>query len=115
MSSECTIQDVFHRFYPSYEIQHVLSAAQRKAAYHIMYCKTGAFGVNISVCEECGARLVETRHSCKQRQSWHRSHGGSFCQCFAYEGGDGRETEILPFETVWSAQRHRFAGGLSPF
>ena len=66
MSSECTIQDVFHRFYPSYEKQHVLSAAQRKAAYHIMYCKTGAFGVNISVCEECGCISVHY-NSCRDR------------------------------------------------
>ena len=42
MSSECTvtIQDVFNRFYPEYERSHKLSAVQRKAAYHIMNCKT---------------------------------------------------------------------------
>ena len=44
MSSECTvtIQDVFNRFYPEYERSHKLSAVHRKAAYHIMNCKTGA-------------------------------------------------------------------------
>ena len=41
MSKDCTIQDVFHRFYPSFESTHSISPAQRKAAYHIMNCKTG--------------------------------------------------------------------------
>ena len=50
MSKDCTIQDVFHRFYPSFESTHSISPAQRKTAYHIMNCKTGAFGVNVSVC-----------------------------------------------------------------
>ena len=45
MSKDCTIQDVFHRFYLSFESTHSISPAQRKAAYHIMNCKTGAFGV----------------------------------------------------------------------
>ena len=33
MSADCTIQDVFNRFYPAYTKTHELSAAQRKAAY----------------------------------------------------------------------------------
>ena len=40
MSKDCTIQDVFHRFYPSFESTHDISPAQRKAAYHIMNSKT---------------------------------------------------------------------------
>nr|WP_243114160.1 hypothetical protein [Blautia faecicola] len=39
MSKDCTIQDVFHRFYSSFESTHDISPAQRKAAYHIMNCK----------------------------------------------------------------------------
>ena len=58
MSAECTIQDVFNRFYPEFEKKHSLSAAQRKVAYHIRNCKTGAFGINVSVCEECGCISV---------------------------------------------------------
>ena len=46
MSDRCTIQDIFNQFYPSYELSHKLSAVQRKTAYSIMNCKTGAFGVN---------------------------------------------------------------------
>lgn len=66
MSENCTVQDVFHRFYPDYEKSHELSAAQRKAAYHIMNCKTGAFGVNVSVCEDCGCISVHY-NSCRDR------------------------------------------------
>ncbi|MBR7075356.1 MAG: IS91 family transposase [Lachnospiraceae bacterium] len=66
MSVGCTIQDVFHRFYSDYEMKHALSASQRKAAYHIMNCKTGAFGINISVCEDCGCISVHY-NSCRDR------------------------------------------------
>jgi hypothetical protein len=51
MSKDCTIQDVFHRFYSSFESTHSISPAQRKAAYHIMNCKTGAFGVTAAACQ----------------------------------------------------------------
>ena len=66
MSADCTIQDVFNRFYPEYTKTHELSAAQRKAAYHIRNCKTGAFGINVSVCEECGCISVHY-NSCRDR------------------------------------------------
>ena len=66
MSKDCTIQDVFHRFYSSFESTHSISPAQRKAAYHIMNCKTGAFGVNVSVCEDCGCISVHY-NSCRDR------------------------------------------------
>ena len=66
MSDGCTVQDVFNRFYPAYERIHELPAVQRKAAYHIMNCKTGAFGVNISVCEDCGCISVHY-NSCRDR------------------------------------------------
>ena len=66
MRDSCTIQDVFNRFYPSYEKSHELSTVQRKAAYHIMNCKTGAFGVNISVCEDCGCVSIHY-NSCRDR------------------------------------------------
>ena len=64
MSKDCTIQDVFHRFYSSFESTHDISPAQRKASYHIMNCKTGAFGVNVSVCEDCGCISVHY-NSCR--------------------------------------------------
>ena len=66
MSASCTIQDVFHRFYPDYVKTHELSAVQRKVVYHIMNCKTGAFGVNFSICEDCGCISLHY-NSCRDR------------------------------------------------
>lgn len=66
MSAVCTIQDVFHRFYSAYSRKYRPSASQMKVAYHIMNCKTGAFGVNISVCEQCGSVSVHY-NSCRDR------------------------------------------------
>lgn len=66
MRDDCTVQDVFNRFYPDYEKTHELPVVQRKAAYHIMNCKTGLFGVNISVCEDCGCISIHY-NSCRDR------------------------------------------------
>ena len=66
MEKSCTIQDAFERFYPVYEKKHELPAHHRKAAFHIMNCKTGAFGVNISVCEDCGCISIHN-NSCRSR------------------------------------------------
>ena len=88
MSKDCTIQDVFHRFYPSFESTHSISPAQRKAAYHIMNCKTGAFGVNVSVCEDCGCMSVHY-NSCRDRCC-------PMCQEFSKEKWvDARREDIL--------------------
>ena len=88
MSKDCTIQDVFHRFYPSFESTHSISPAQRKAAYHIMNCKTGAFGVNVSVCEDCGCMSVHY-NSCRDRCC-------PMCQEFPREKWvDARREDIL--------------------
>lgn len=40
MEKSCTIQDVFERFYLSYEKRNSPPAHHRKTAYHIMNCKT---------------------------------------------------------------------------
>ena len=66
MDKSCTIQDVFERFYPSYEKRSNPPAHHRKTAYHIRNCKTGVFGVNISVCEDCGCISVHN-NSCRSR------------------------------------------------
>lgn len=88
MSKDCTIQDVFHHFYPSFESTHDISPAQRKAAYHIMNCKTGAFGVNVSVCEDCGCISVHY-NSCRDRCC-------PMCQEFPKEKWvDARREDIL--------------------
>ena len=88
MSKDCTIQDVFHHFYSSFESTHDISPAQRKAAYHIMNCKTGAFGVNVSVCEDCGCMSVHY-NSCRDRCC-------PMCQEFPKEKWvDARREDIL--------------------
>ncbi len=88
MSKDCTIQDVFHRFYPSFESSHSISPDQRKTAYHIMNCKTGAFGVNVSVCEDCGCMSVHY-NSCRDRCC-------PMCQEFPKEKWvDARREDIL--------------------
>ena len=66
MSDLYTVQDIFHRFYTAFEKKKVLSSRQKKTAYHIMNCKTGQFGANIGVCEECGTVRIHY-NSCRDR------------------------------------------------
>lgn len=66
MNPSYTVQDIFHRFYPAFEKKTPLSSRQKKTAYHIMNCKTGQFGANIGVCEECGAVRIHY-NSCRDR------------------------------------------------
>ena len=88
MSKACTIQDVFNRFYPAYAVKHMVPEAHRKTAWHIMNCKTGALGVNISVCEECGCISVHN-NSCRDRCC-------PMCQQFAKEKWvDARREDVL--------------------
>lgn len=88
MSTNYTIQDVFNRFYPDYEKAHALSGVQKKAAYHIMNCKTGVFGINVSVCEECGCVSFHY-NSCRDRCC-------PMCQEFPKEKWvDARREDIL--------------------
>ncbi len=54
MKSNPTIQDVLRRFYPEYLKVYCPNEQQTKAARHILNCKTGAYGFNISSCSECG-------------------------------------------------------------
>lgn len=78
----------FSSFYSSFESTHDISPAQRKAAYHIMNCKTGAFGVNVSVCEDCGCISVHY-NSCRDRCC-------PMCQEFPKEKWvDARREDIL--------------------
>ena len=88
MNTNYTIQDVFNRFYPDYEKTHTLSGVQKKTVYHIMNCKTGAFGVNVSVCEECGC-ISFHYNSCRDRCC-------PMCQAFPKEKWvDARREDIL--------------------
>lgn len=61
-----TIQDIFNRFYPAYIEQYSPSAIQLKTAHNIINCKTGAYGSNISICEDCGKIHIH-HNSCRNR------------------------------------------------
>lgn len=64
--SNPTVQDIFQRFYPAYLDKYSPSPEQAKAAINIMNCKTGAYGANVCVCEDCGAIQIHY-NSCRNR------------------------------------------------
>lgn len=66
MSSTCTVQDIFRRFYPMYLDKYTPSAIQAKTAINIINCKTGAYGANVSICEDCGQIHIHY-NSCRNR------------------------------------------------
>ena len=61
-----TVQDIFHRFYPRYLEHYSPSSQQSKVAHCIINCKTGAYGTNVSICEDCG-QLEVHYNSCRNR------------------------------------------------
>ena len=61
-----TVQDIFLRFYPRYLDIHTPSPQQSKVANCIINCKTGAYGANVSVCEDCGHLQIHY-NSCRNR------------------------------------------------
>ena len=64
--SKPTIQDIFLQFYPKYLEKYTPSIHQSKVANCIINCKTGAYGANISVCEDCGHLQIHY-NSCRNR------------------------------------------------
>ena len=61
-----TMQDVLQQFYPKYLEIYTPTADQAGAVRHILNCKTGAYGVNISRCTECG-HIQFHNNSCRDR------------------------------------------------
>ena len=61
-----TVQDIFLRFYPAYLEKHSPYPGQAKVSRNIMNCKTGAYGANISICEDCGSIQIHY-NSCRNR------------------------------------------------
>ena len=61
-----TVQDIFLRFYPKYLDKYTPSPQQSKVANCIMNCKTGAYGANVSKCEDCGHLQIHY-NSCRNR------------------------------------------------
>ena len=61
-----TVQDIFLRFYPKYLNKYKPSPGQSKVANCIINCKIGAYGANISICEDCGHPQIHY-NSCRNR------------------------------------------------
>ena len=61
-----TVQDIFRCFYSAYLEKYSPSPEQAKVARNILNCKTGAYGANVSVCEDCGAVQIHY-NSCRNR------------------------------------------------
>lgn len=64
--SKPTVQDIFHHFYPAYLDKYTPSVMQTKTARNIMNCKTGSYGANVSICEDCGSIQIHY-NSCRNR------------------------------------------------
>ena len=64
--SKPTVQDIFLKFYPKYLDKYTPSPQQSKVANCIINCKTGAYGANISMCENCGHLQIHY-NSCRNR------------------------------------------------
>ena len=61
-----TIQDIFLRFYPRYLEKYTPSPEQSKVANCIINCKTGTYGANVSMCQDCGHLQIHY-NSCRNR------------------------------------------------
>ena len=66
MADSPTMQDVLQRFYPGYLDSYVPNTQQEKVVRHILNCKTGAYGVNVSRCSSCG-HIQFHNNSCRDR------------------------------------------------
>lgn len=66
MQNKPSIQDVLQRFYPEYLKKYRPNEQQTNAVRHILNCKTGAYGVNISRCSDCGYVRIHN-NSCRDR------------------------------------------------
>ncbi len=66
MINNPTMQDVLRQFYSKYLDVYTPNERQAKAARHILNCKIGAYGANISKCEQCG-HIQYHNNSCRDR------------------------------------------------
>ena len=66
MTDNPTIQDVMEQFYPDYLREYSPTGQQAKTVRHILNCKTGAYGMNVSKCESCGY-IRYHNNSCRDR------------------------------------------------
>ena len=66
MGDRPTMRDVLRKFYPGYLDSYVPNTQQEKVVRHILNCKTGAYGVNVSRCSSCG-HVQFHNNSCRDR------------------------------------------------
>lgn len=66
MVNNPNMQDVLNKFYPKYLETYTPNERQAKAVHHIINCKTGAYGANISTCNKCG-HIQYHNNSCRDR------------------------------------------------
>lgn len=61
-----TMQEVLRHFYPKYLDSYTPTECQAKTVHHILNCKTGAYGMNVSKCGKCG-HIQYHNNSCRDR------------------------------------------------
>lgn len=60
------ISSIWQSSFPAYSQKHHLSDVQYKVSNAIMKCKSGALGVNVSQCTDCGHTVIHN-NSCRNR------------------------------------------------
>lgn len=102
MNSSYPIRDIFRASLKDYLHGHYVSHEQLSCANAISNCKTGSFGYNVSVCDECGHMEV---HSCSCR-----NRNCPNCQSVLKEVWiDRRRSEIIDsryFHVVFTVPEH---------
>ena len=66
MEDKYKIREIFQMFYLSYRDTHTVTQEQESTAQCIMGCKTGAYGYTVSVCPDCGKKIIHNA-SCGNR------------------------------------------------
>ena len=66
MEDKYKIREIFQMFYLSYRDTHTVTPEQESAAQCIMGCKTGVYGYTVSVCPDCGKKIIHNA-SCGNR------------------------------------------------
>jgi len=91
MAGNPTVQDIPRRFYPKYLEEYTPNARQAKAAVHILNRKTGAYGVNVSRCGQCGHIQIHNNFS--------RDRSCPMCQALSNElWGDAQNEHVLDID-----------------
>lgn len=66
MEDKYKIREIFQMFYQTYRDTHTVTPEQESAAQCIMGCKTGMYGYTVSICPDCGKKVIHAA-SCGNR------------------------------------------------